>query len=215
MKKLISATDLRQMAEPGKPLIIPPLSILTPAAQDLARELNLEVIREKSMTQILKKTNQCEETELFDKANGSEKSQNQFDCGTIEEKVRQVLSQILKPACSNPKVSQVKGANVILEPFEQAPPGQDIKLKDVITAREANLAAGFMSFDHASFPWHLTYDEIDYVVEGTFTVETGGTVYTCAAGDVFYIPKDTKVIFGSPDQAKVFYVTYPANWAEL
>ena len=102
-----------------------------------------------------------------------------------------------------------------LEPFDQAPPGQKILLKDVVTSREGNLAAGFMSFDHSELPWHLTYDEVDYVVEGVFTLQANGRTYTCQAGDVLYIPKDTHVVFGSPSQTRVFYVTYPANWAEV
>jgi ethanolamine utilization protein EutQ len=32
---------------------------------------------------------------------------------------------------------------------------------------------------------------------------------------VIYIPKGAQVVFSSPGFAKVFYVTYPANWDEL
>jgi ethanolamine utilization protein EutQ len=33
------------------------------------------------------------------------------------------------------------------------------------------------------------------------------------AGDVFYIPKGSKIRFGTPWRTRVFYVTYPADWA--
>ena len=207
MKKLISATTLRQMAETDKRVVIPQQCVLTPSAQDLAKELGIQIVRKNT------KELQVEGSQLDAICINNDKSED--TTGTLETQVRKVLSELLKPACANPKVTQVKGSTVVLESFDQAPLGQNIKLKDVITARQANLAAGFMEFDCAKLPWNLTYDEVDYVVEGTFTVETGGKVYTCVAGDVLYIPKDTQVVFGSPNQAKVFYVTYPANWSEL
>ncbi|HWR07810.1 cupin domain-containing protein [Sporomusa sp.] len=207
MKKLISATILRQMAEHGKQVIIPTQSVLTPSAQDLAKELGVQIVRENSK-EILGESNQAE---IISNSEGKPAAPAE----SLETEVRKVLSELLKPACANPKVTQVKGATVVLEPFDQATAGQNIKLKDVITAREGNLAAGFMAFDGSELPWNLTYDEVDYVVEGTFTVATGGKVYTCVAGDVLYIPKDTQVVFGSPQQAKVFYVTYPANWSDM
>ena len=44
------------------------------------------------------------------------------------------------------------------------------------------------------------YDEVDLVLEGP-------------AGDVFYIPKGSKILFGTPWRTKAFYVKYPADWA--
>jgi ethanolamine utilization protein EutQ len=31
-------------------------------------------------------------------------------------------------------------------------------------------------------------------------------------GDIIYIPKGSDIFFGSPSYAKVFYVTFPADW---
>ena len=33
-------------------------------------------------------------------------------------------------------------------------------------------------------------------------------------GDVIYLPKGSKVVFGTPSRTKIFYVTYPADWAK-
>lgn len=211
MKKLISAADLRPMAADGK-LVLPPQCVLTPSAQDLAKELGIQIIRENPPSRLNNRPG-CESTK--ERSPGDRTDEAGKPATAVETEVRNILAELLKPACPHPKVTQVKGSKVILQPFEQAPPGQKVELKDVITAREANLAAGFMSFDRSRLPWHLTYDEVDYIIEGTFVVETGGKVYTCTAGDVLYIPKDTCVVFSSPVQAKVFYVTYPANWDEL
>lgn len=199
MAKLISAAELRELAGDNKQVAVPAGAILTPSAYDLAKEMNLTIIRNSEADQP-----------------ASRQQAGQEPCvSEVQEIVRRVLDKMTKPACANPRLTHVKAAGIVMEPFEQAPPGQQIKLKDVITSREANLGAGFMEFDRSEFPWHLTYDEVDYVVEGTFTLQSGGVTYTCKAGDVLYIPKDTKVVFGSPTQARVFYVTYPANWADL
>jgi ethanolamine utilization protein EutQ len=194
VKKLITETELRALAGDSKQVVIPSSSILTPSALDMAKFMNLTLQRE-------------EATPVS--AAGSEPSVEE-----IRRIVKMVLEQKTKPVCTNPRVTHVQGSSIKLEPFDQAPPGQIIHLKDVVTSREGNLAAGFMTFDHSELPWHLTYDEVDYVVEGTFTLQANGKTYTCQAGDVMYIPKDTHVVFGSPAHTRVFYVTYPANWAE-
>jgi len=72
-----------------------------------------------------------------------------------------------------------------------------------------------MTFDHAKLPWLLNYDEVDYVIEGEFVLEVEGKVFRAKAGDVVYIPKGSQVIFSSPTFCKVFYATYPANWADF
>jgi ethanolamine utilization protein EutQ len=59
----------------------------------------------------------------------------------------------------------------------------------------------------------MDYDEIDYVVEGVLQLGLGGRVLEGRPGDVLYIPKGSKVHFGTPSRVRVFYVTYPANWA--
>ena len=199
MAKLISAAELRELAGDNKQVAVPVGAILTPSAYDLAKEMNLTIIRNSDA----------------DQPAGRQQAGQEPCVSEVQEIVRRVLDKMAKPACANPRLTHVKAAGIVMEPFEQAPSGQQIKLKDVITSREANLGAGFMEFDRSEFPWHLTYDEVDYVVEGTFTLQSGGVTYTCKAGDVLYIPKDTKVVFGSPTQARVFYVTYPANWADL
>ena len=56
---------------------------------------------------------------------------------------------------------------------------------------------------------------IDYVIEGTLTITIDGKTYTAHAGDVLFVPANSKVVWGSPDRARVFYATYPANWADL
>jgi ethanolamine utilization protein EutQ len=75
------------------------------------------------------------------------------------------------------------------------------------------MAAGFLSFHKGSFPWTLTYDEIEFVLEGEIHIGTAQGTVVGKPGDVLYIPKGTQITFGTPGWAKILYVTYPAEWA--
>ncbi len=110
----------------------------------------------------------------------------------------------------------VRGQSVKLGAFSGAGPGKSVGLTDVVTAKDRSpMTAGFMSWGKAdSFPWLLDYDELDYVLEGVLHIEIGGRVVEGKPGDVVYIPKGSKVVFGTPSRTKIFYVTYPANWAK-
>ncbi|MEG2638117.1 MAG: cupin domain-containing protein [Clostridiales bacterium] len=111
----------------------------------------------------------------------------------------------------------IKGNSVKLEPFndgEKDRPG--IWIKEYSNPQEsANMTAGIMEFDHADLNWTLTYDEWDYVIDGTLEFIVNGKKYTGYPGDSFYIPANTTVTFTTPDKTKFFFVTYPANWAEM
>jgi ethanolamine utilization protein EutQ len=108
----------------------------------------------------------------------------------------------------------VRGASVELAQFAGAG-GKNVGLRDVITgAHKAPMAAGFMAWSRAdSFPWHLTYDEIDLVLEGVLEIHVDGRVVTGRVGDVLYLPKGSRIVFGTPSSVRLFYVTYPAQWA--
>ncbi len=80
-----------------------------------------------------------------------------------------------------------------------------IAYKDIISSNDPSQKFGF-SFSFSALKAHANG-------EAEFTAN--GKTYTCQAGDVLYIPKDTHVVFGSPTQTRVLYVTYPANWAEV
>jgi ethanolamine utilization protein EutQ len=67
-----------------------------------------------------------------------------------------------------------------------------------------------MTWGTGSFPWTLNYDEVDFVIDGQ--LEVRHQVVVGNPGDVIYIPKGSNIFFGSPTFAKVFYVTFPAEW---
>lgn len=109
----------------------------------------------------------------------------------------------------------VRGQTVRLGRFAAAGPDRQVGLTDVVTGKDRSpMTAGFMSWSQAdSFPWSLDYDEVDYVLEGVLQVGIEGRVLEGKPGDVLYLPKGSKVVFGTPSRVRIFYVTYPADWA--
>ena len=221
MGRFISAAVLRELAKTDKTIVLEEDSVLTPSARDLAKELGLtiskgrhEIVSHKvvgqSVGQRVNPQSKLQEVSVLS-GNAPEAGLQNDD---LKKAVQTILGEVLKPACANPKATHVKGETVVIQPFLEAPPGQKVGLVDVIDSRVGNLASGFMTFDHARLPWFLNYDEVDYVIEGEFVLEVEGQVFRAKPGDVVYIPKGSQVVFSSPSFCKVFYATYPANWAD-
>ncbi|HBW39113.1 cupin domain-containing protein [Desulfosporosinus sp. BICA1-9] len=222
MGRFISAAVLRDLAKLDKNVVLEEDSVLTPSAKDLAKELGItiskgrqEIVSRSVIGQSVgQQVNQPSSVKEVSISSG-----NSTDAGSqsedLKRAVQKILGEVLKPACENPKATHVKGETVVIQPFLEAPPGQKVGLVDVIDSRVGNLASGFMTFDHSRLPWFLNYDEVDYVIEGEFVLEVEGQVFRAKPGDVVYIPKGSQVVFSSPTFCKVFYATYPANWADF
>ena len=89
----------------------------------------------------------------------------------------------------------------------------DVRLRDVITGADGMpMAAGVLSLRQGTFPWHLDYDEIEYVIEGELHIATADQLVVGRPGDVIAVPRGTSITFGTPSWAKFLYVTYPADW---
>lgn len=122
----------------------------------------------------------------------------------------------LPPAAQLPPLRVVARAQVALDSFgaDLATPGANVRLKDVITSRDgAPVAAGYMAMERGEFPWTLTYDEIDIVLEGELVITRGQEQVRGGPGDTIFIPKGSKISFGTPTFARFVYVTYPADWS--
>lgn len=92
-------------------------------------------------------------------------------------------------------------------------PADQVYTRDLFTLGESpRLGAGLMEMRRTTFPWKLNYDEIDYIIEGSLTVEHGGRSVTAGPGQTILIPKGSKIHFSAPEYAKFLYVTYPADW---
>ena len=114
-----------------------------------------------------------------------------------------------------PLLKVVRSSDVLLKSFgaNLATPGANVRLKDVVTLGDgAPMAAGYMALDRGEFPWTLTYDEIDIVLEGELIITRGSEQMRGGPGDVLFIPKGSAITFGTPSQTRFVYVTFPADW---
>ena len=129
----------------------------------------------------------------------------------LEEAVRAILlEQMGGPQVLSLDLPQVQVTDA--DRLDTGNPRDRVWTHDLLTLSQSpRLGAGLMVMENTTFPWHLTYDEIDYVIEGTLTVHTqSGSV--AGPGQVIFIPKGSQIQFSAPEYARFLYVTYPADW---
>ncbi len=130
----------------------------------------------------------------------------------LETAIRQILAEMLTG-------QRVLCADLINLPLSQenrldtGNPADRVWTRDLFTLEQSpRLGAGLMVMEHTTFPWHLAYDEIDYVISGRLTVISPAGPVTAGPGQVILIPKDSDIQFSAPESARFLYVTYPADW---
>lgn len=112
-------------------------------------------------------------------------------------------------------IKVIDGSSVKFGRFDGAQP-HCVGLTDLVTGDDgSSMAAGFMQWENAFFPWTLNYDEIDMVLEGELHVRHEGETMIAKAGDVMFIPKGSSIEFGTTSSVKFLYVAWPANWQSL
>jgi ethanolamine utilization protein EutQ len=188
-RQLFTAEDIRRLArERLDTLVLGQGDIITPEATDVAYALGVKVIR------------------------GTE-SGSGVALSRVEASRKEAL---IIP--SLPPLKVVRGGGVALESFGEglATPGTNVRLKDVVTADDQSpMATGYMALDKGEFPWTLTYDEIDVVLEGELVITRGKEQVRGLTGDVIFIPKGSSITFGTPSHTRFVYVAFPVNWSEL
>ena len=213
-KKLYTSIDIAKLVMDQKldTLILNKGDLITPLARDTAKEMGLIImdadLHSKSVSIIL-------DSKPAETVNPSSTD--------LENRVRKIVTGLIgKNISSDTQVAHKqpivhvdgRGLTMPAFPFDLNHPEMDVRLEDVITAQHGSpMAAGFLSMHKGSFPWTLTYDEVQFVVEGELHIGTERGVIVGRPGDVLYIPKDTAITFGTPSWAKFFYVTYPAEWS--
>lgn len=195
-RPLVSAADIRA-AQSGE-LIVPAGALVTPLARDLARDRGITLVEQ-----------------------GAQRS-SAVVSADLESRVRRLVTDILSaesaPAGQRPgrSVKSVDHREVVMEPFGFPGPGPDqrVHATDVVTSQDGSpMAAGYMSLTAGEFPWTLTYDEVQIVLEGELHIGTTAGTRIGRPGDVLYVPKGSAITFGTPSWAKFVYVTFPADWA--
>lgn len=211
MAKSISAQALREMAAGKTHLDIPVEWILTPGAIDWAREsgltLNWGEIRKYEQFRTGPEASSCRVEPAMELGNS--------DFDSIKKMIKMTIATLMQPKPGQHIPQHIKAADIPDTPLETGKASDKITLQDAVSAKNANLCAGIMSFDHCTLPWYCGYDEIAYVLEGEYHLQVGTEKFVGRPGDVLYLPANSEVVFGSPHAySKVFYVTHPANWAE-
>lgn len=230
MKKLITANDIRAAHARGEAEISVVLraSIITPEAREVAELLGVAI-------------HECDESAPEPTAPAAEdKTESQRIRETIiaqlpegqftESLVAQLMEKVMKEKQSlgmdamQPSfkavtgkggVKVIDGGSVKFGRFDGAEPHR-VGLTDLITEQDgSSMAAGFMQWENAFFPWTLNYDEVDMVLEGELHVRHEGETMVARAGDVMFIPKGSSIEFGTPSTVRFLYVAWPANWQSL
>lgn len=75
------------------------------------------------------------------------------------------------------------------------------------------MAVGVGTFKRLGEPYTVKYDEVVYVIEGTFRFFIDGVARECLAGDVIWLPEGTTLQYDG-DEAKVLFVIAPVDWRE-
>ncbi|NLT31740.1 MAG: DUF861 domain-containing protein [Propionibacterium sp.] len=203
-RRALTAADVRAAAEQGtNRLQVAAGTIVTPLARDTARELDVA---------------------LVPASTSPDTPRPGGDGGSLEDRVRRIVAGVLAVPEANAaldgnghpdRIVHVDGREVALEPFPYPgpAPGQDVRSADVVTAAHGSpVAAGFLTLTKGSFPWTLTYDEVQYVIEGELHIGGPDGTVVGRPGDVLYIPRGTSITFGTPTWARFLYVTHPADW---
>ncbi|KAB3525613.1 cupin domain-containing protein [Alkaliphilus serpentinus] len=147
-----------------------------------------------------------------------------MDTALLEEIVRRVISEELKnledqeldKTVDPSGIIHVRSGSVNCKPFDTGKAGDKVFITDLYTLGESpNMACGIMEMEESAFDWTLTYDEIDFIIEGTLEIIINNRKVVGNKGDVLFIPKDTRIQFSCPKYTRFLFVTYPANWEEL
>ena len=133
-----------------------------------------------------------------------------------KEELRRLVLEVLREETGGPRVRSVPLPSLTVRPedrLDTGKPGDHVFTRDLFTLEESpRLGAGLMEMRKTTFDWTLTYDEIDYVIEGQLSIHCDGRAETAGPGEVLLIPKGSKIQFSAPEYARFLYVTYPADW---
>ncbi|MGF1726847.1 ethanolamine utilization acetate kinase EutQ [Photobacterium nomapromontoriensis] len=239
MKQLISAADIRQAKSEKKTYLVVPFKdfIITPEAREVAKVESIELLdaapAQAPTTPAPAAVVSCE-SECVSPAPAMVQDQSSRIQAEIESQLSHVdaekstqIQQLIAAAMAdfNQKLPAsprqinddgivlIHGNAVKLEMFDGAP-GKNIGLTDVIGAKDgSNMGVGYMGWENAFFPWTLTYDEVNVVLEGELHVKTASGTTIAKPGEVIFIPKNSSVEFGTPTHVRYVYITYPVEWA--
>lgn len=231
MKRLICVKDIEDFVKSGKREFYDDGNmIITPAAKDSAKLNNIIFTTELSVCNV-KDLPELKSEEVEKRNDTCKISSDNIDTETIIKVFKAIVEKgLMKDILASLSTIQntpyeaekdvnglkvIRGNTVKMDVFDVGDPKVKAYFQELVSKEESKMSAGFLIIENSRFDWELTYEEIDFVIEGTLTIEINGKTFVAYPGDVLFVPSGSKVVWGSPDRAKVFYATYPANWADL
>ncbi|ENU6048921.1 ethanolamine utilization acetate kinase EutQ [Escherichia coli H21] len=229
MKKLITANDIREAHARGEQAmsVVLRASIITTEAREVADLLGFTITEcEESTPATVSVPVEKTESQRIRETIIAQLPEGQFTESLVAQLMEKVMKekQSLEQGAMQPSfksvtgkggIKVIDGSSVKFGRFDGAQP-HCVGLTDLVTGDDgSSMAAGFMQWDNAFFPWTLNYDEIDMVLEGELHVRHEGETMIAKAGDVMFIPKGSSIEFGTTSSVKFLYVAWPANWQSL
>lgn len=232
-KQLITADTIRQLKANKQTQLEINIAtcIITPEAREVAEQLDIKIIDQSA----------CPAKGPSAKTNVQVSTVNNNDLTAIRQAIMaqlpkdvsfsealidQLVTKAIQEQKNTPTVNTntnvsksdikvAKGDSIKLSVFEGAGKEKNVGIADAITAADnSSMAAGYMQWENAFFPWTLTYDEIITVLVGELHIRHKGETKIAKAGDVMFIPKGSAIEFGTPTNVRLVYVAWPANWQE-
>ena len=225
MKKLICAKDVEIAVQKGASFMcIDGSTLITPSARDAAAAAGIEFREEAPAACCETPTPAAEAAPAPEScqcaATGAPKSEQDIIYKALQILLEKgMLGQLVNlTGVDVPYVSEsdnagmiklVRGNTAKFEPLDTGHAGDQVYVNELISAADgAAMSAGFMTIDHCNFPWTVDCQEIYYVVDGTLTVEKDGRVFLANPGDCLFFKPGARLVFGTPDKVKIFYVTH-------
>lgn len=229
MKKLITANDIRAAHARGEQAmsVVLRASIITPEAREVAELLGFTITEDGGAAPAATAADSDKtESQRIRETILAQLPEGQFTESLVAQLMEKVMKekQSLEQGAMQPSfksvtgkggIKVIDGSSVKFGRFDGAEP-HCVGLTDLVTGDDgSSMAAGFMQWENAFFPWTLNYDEIDMVLEGELHVRHEGETMIAKAGDVMFIPKGSSIEFGTTSSVKFLYVAWPANWQSL
>ena len=229
MKKLITANDIRAAHARGEQAmsVVLRASISTPEAREVAELLGFTITEDDDAAPAATAADSDKtESQRIRETILAQLPEGQFTESLVAQLMEKVMKekQSLEQGALQPSfksvtgkggIKVIDGSSVKFGRFDGAQP-HCVGLTDLVTGDDgSSMAAGFMQWENAFFPWTLNYDEIDMVLEGELHVRHEGETMIAKAGDVMFIPKGSSIEFGTTSSVKFLYVAWPANWQSL
>lgn len=129
----------------------------------------------------------------------------------LEALIRQILAEKLGEGpirAFSPNVNFTES-----DRLDTGNPSDRVYTHDLFSLEQSpRLGVGMMYMERCDFPWHLNYDEVDFVLEGELIIRSAQGEVSARAGEGLLIPKGSDIRFVTRDKARFLYVTYPADW---